>query len=93
MEDETPKPLVNVPVLVTATVEDQIVLAWPNAVLQKKWCDAGSSLDMLWVGDVNHQQVATTVGPSVVAWLTARFAGDAMHPNCSLPAPVSRPAS
>jgi hypothetical protein len=48
---------------------------------------------MLWVGDVNHQQVATTVGPSVVAWLTARFAGETMHPNCSLPAPVSRPAS
>lgn len=92
MEAETPKPLLEIPVLVTATVEDQIVLAWPNAVLQKKWCDAGSSLDMLWVGDVNHQQVATTVGPSVVAWLTARFAGEAMHPNCSLPAPVSPPA-
>ena len=91
MEDETPKPLLNVPVLVTATVEDQIVLAWPNAVLQKKWCDAGSSLDMLWVGDVNHQQVATTVGPSVVSWLSQRFAGAAMHPNCALPAPVSAP--
>jgi len=91
MTDETPKPLLDVPVLVTATVDDAIVLAWPNAVLQKKWCDAGSSLDMLWVGDVNHQQVATTVGPSVVSWLSQRFAGEPMQPNCSLPAPVSPP--
>lgn len=91
MEAETPKPLLNIPVLVAATVDDAIVLSWPNAVLQKKWCAAGSSLDMMWVGDVNHQQVATTVGPGVVSWLTQRFAGEAMHPNCSLPAPVAPP--
>jgi hypothetical protein len=93
MEAETPKPLTTVPVLVSATVDDKVVLAWPNAVLQKKWCDAGSSLDMMWVGDVNHQQVATTVGPSVVLWLSQRFAGAVMHPNCALPAPVSAPTN
>lgn len=93
MEAETPKPLTSIPVLVAQTVEDQVVLAWPNAVLQKKWCDAGSALDMLWVGDVNHQQVATAVGPSVVSWLAERFQGKPMHPNCSMPAPVSAPAN
>lgn len=91
MQAQTPQPLQGVPVLVVQSLSDQVVLAWPNARLQQTWCDAGSELDMMWVGDVSHQQTATNAGPSVVAWLDQRFAGEPIQRTCTIPAPIQVP--
>ena len=91
MNNQTPRPLLGVPVLVVQSLADQIVLAWPNAVLQEKWCAAGSELDMMWLGKISHQDTAVTAGPSVVSWLEQRINGIPMIRNCETPAPVSVP--
>jgi pimeloyl-ACP methyl ester carboxylesterase len=89
---QTPPPLpADMPTLIAQSTADQVVLAWPNAVTQQKWCSAGSDLTMLWLGVVNHQQTANTAGPSVVSWLEERFAGKPTQPNCAIPPPVDRP--
>lgn len=91
-DSETPPPLpADMPALIAQSTADQVVLAWPNAVTQEKWCAAGSDLTMLWLGVVNHQQTAMTAGPAVVSWLEERFAGRPTQPNCAIPPPVARP--
>jgi len=92
LDAQTPKPILDVPVLVVQSLADEVVLPWPNAVLQEKWCKAGSDLEMMWLGKISHGETAITAGPSVVDWIEQRFSGDASTPNCSLPLPLTIPA-
>jgi alpha-beta hydrolase superfamily lysophospholipase len=92
LEAQTPKPLTDVPVLIVQSLADEVVLPWPNAVLQGKWCKAGSDLQMMWLGKISHGETAITSGPSVVNWIEQRFSGDASTPNCSLPLPLTIPS-
>ena len=67
------------------------VLPGPNALLQQRWCAAGSALTVLWMGGVSHQAAAVTAGPDAVAWMADRFAGVRAGRTCDTPIPV--PAS
>ncbi|MSW65703.1 MAG: hypothetical protein F2820_00335 [Actinobacteria bacterium] len=90
---QTPSPLpASMPVFVGQSTADQVVLAWPNAVLQNQWCAAGSTISTLWVGEVSHQLTAETIGPDVVRWINDRFAGRPALRTCNLAPPVSAPA-
>jgi len=90
---QTPSPLpASMPVFVGQSTADQVVLAWPNAVLQNQWCAAGSTISTLWVGEVSHQLTAETIGPDVVRWINDRFAGRPALRTCDLAPPVSAPA-
>ena len=90
---QTPSPLpASMPVFVGQSTADQVVLAWPNAVLQNQWCKAGSTISTLWVGEVSHQLTAETIGPDVVRWINDRFAGRPAVRTCDLAPPVSPPA-
>ena len=89
---QTPSPLpASMPVFVGQSTADQVVLAWPNAVLQNQWCKAGSTLSTLWVGEASHQKTAETIGPDVVRWINDRFAGRPALRTCDLAPPVSVP--
>ena len=91
--EQTPPPLpASMPVFIGQSTADTVVLPWPNAVLQEKWCKAGSMIEMLWIGDVSHQDTATTIGPAVVDWIADRFAGRAPTRTCDVAPPVSPPA-
>lgn len=88
--EQTPPPLpASMPVLLAQGTADDVVLAWPNALLQEQWCAAGSSLDALWMGGVNHMKAAITAGPQVVTWIADRFAGRPAPRACDVPPPVS----
>ena len=90
---QTPSPLpASMPVFVGQSTADQVVLAWPNAVLQNQWCKAGSTISTLWVGEVSHQLTAETIGPDVVRWINDRFSGRPALRTCDLAPPVSPPA-
>ena len=92
-EDQTPAPLpADMPVMIAQSTADQVVLAWPNGVLQESWCAAGSRLSMLWLGQVSHQDTAMVAGPQVVAWIADRFAGRPAGRTCDVPPPVRAPA-
>ena len=89
VEAQTPAPLPpDLPVLIGQSTADTVVLAWPQAALQESWCGAGSNLTMDWLGGVNHQQTAVTMGPQAVAWMEQRFGGVPAVPNCAATPPV-----
>ncbi|MCX6424537.1 MAG: hypothetical protein NTV96_08345 [Actinobacteria bacterium] len=91
--EQTPPPLpASMPVFIGQSTADAVVLPWPNAVLQEKWCKAGSMIEMLWIGDVSHQDTATTIGPAVVDWIADRFAIRPPKRTCDVAPPVSPPA-
>lgn len=95
VDQQTPPPLpADMPVMVSQGLADQVVLPWPNAILQEKWCAAGSTLSMEWMGDVDHMKAAIVSGPQVVAWIADRFAGRPAPRTCDVPPPVPpRPPS
>lgn len=89
-EEQTPPPLpASMPAFIGQSTTDTVVLAWPNAALQESWCAAGSTLSMLWIGDVAHQQTASVIGPQVVGWIAERFAGLRAQRTCEVPPPVT----
>ena len=88
-DDQTPAPLPSdLPVFIAQGTADEVVLAWPNAVVQEEWCAAGSAIDMLWMGGVTHMAAATTAGPEAVRWMADRFAGRPAPRTCDVPPPV-----
>jgi alpha-beta hydrolase superfamily lysophospholipase len=92
-EQSVPPMPPEIPVFIGQSTADTVVLPWPNAVLQNRWCAAGSTLETVWIGDVAHQNTAMVIGPQVVRWIEARFAGISATTTCDEPAPVAIPAS
>lgn len=91
---QTPDPLpASMPVLVGQSTADEVVLAWPNALLQELWCAAGSTISTIWVGEVSHQLTAETIGPEAVRWIADRFAGRPALRTCQMAPPVSAAAN
>ncbi|MDP2013102.1 MAG: lipase family protein [Actinomycetota bacterium] len=87
---QTPAPLpASMPVFVGQSTADQVVLAWPNALLQERWCTAGSSISTLWIGEVSHQLTAETIGPEVVRWIADRFVNRTAVRTCQMAPPIS----
>ncbi|MHB8795915.1 MAG: lipase family protein [Candidatus Nanopelagicales bacterium] len=89
-EAQTPPPMpADMPVFLAQGTADEIVLAWPNAILEKDWCAAGSTLTTLWLGDIGHLAAAKTAGPAAVQWIADRFAGRPAASSCGAPTPVA----
>jgi len=94
LQDQTPPPLpAAMPMFMAQGTADEVVLPWPNAMVQQEWCAAGSNLSVLWMGGVNHQDAANVSGPAAVQWLADRFADVPATPNCDFatPVPAKRP--
>lgn len=88
--DQTPTPFpADMPLMLVQGTADQIVLAGPNADLQEAWCAAGSTINGLWFGGVDHRNVAGISGPSVAGWIADRFAGRSAPTTCDIPPPRS----
>ena len=77
------------PVFVAQGTADEVVLAWPNALLQEEWCAAGSSLSMLWMGNVGHVPAAINAGPQAITWIADRFADRPVARSCDVPPAVA----
>lgn len=88
-DSQTPEAIIDRPILIGQSTADTVVLPWPNAALQEKWCSAGSDLTMMWLGKVSHQDTAMVMGPSAVSWIDQRFAGEPTDPTCDIPPPVT----
>lgn len=89
LDDQTPAPLPpTMPVFIAQGTADEVVLPWPNAIVQEQWCAAGSDISMLWLGGVNHQDAAKVGGPAAVEWIARRFADLPAGRTCDVPPPV-----
>lgn len=87
--DQTPSPMPPaMPVLIAQGTADEVVLPWPNAIVQEEWCRAGSTISVLWMGGIGHMAAATTAGPQVVPWIADRFADRPAARTCDTPPPV-----
>jgi len=90
IHDQTPDPLpADMPVFIAQGTTDEVVLPWPNAIIQEAWCTAGSTISVLWMGGIGHMAAATTSGPSAVAWIADRFAGRPAPRTCDVPPAVA----
>lgn len=90
VEQETPAPLpATMPMLLTQSTADTVVLAWPNAKLQEQWCAAGSDLSTTWMGAVSHNDTGLASGPDVVTWATGRFDGLPTQRTCEIAPPIA----
>ena len=88
--EQTPRPLPpDIPVLLAQGTADQVVLPWPNALLQERWCAAGSTISSLWMGNIDHMKAPFVAGPQAVTWIGQRFAGDPAPRTCDVPPPVA----
>ena len=88
--DQTPPPMpAAMPVFVAQGTADEVVLPWPNALLQQEWCEAGSSLAVEWLGGVNHMKAAIVAGPEAITWIADRFANRPAPRTCDVPPPVA----
>jgi hypothetical protein len=76
------------PLLVVETLTDQVVLPNTTALYIKRACAAKSDLTSLWLTDVGHIQLSSTVSPAVIAWLGDRFAGRPTTPTCAESSPI-----
>ena len=87
--EQTPPPMpADMPVFIAQGTADDVVLPWPQAMLQEQWCQAGSTLTMEWLGGVNHVEAAIVAGPAALVWLADRCAGRPAPRTCDVPPPV-----
>ena len=87
--EQTPPPLpADQPVFIVQGTGDTLVLPNTQAVLNKKWCAAGSDLAMLWLDGASHLSAQSLSGTAVTQWIEARFQGRPATSTCGLTPPV-----
>ena len=87
---ETPPPLpAGVPVLVAQGTADPVVIPSTTALLEQRWCAAGSDLTMDWLGGIGHNKAGEVAGPAAATFLAAAFAGRTAPGTCDVPPPVA----
>lgn len=79
----------NQPLLVAESLTDQVVLPNTTALYIQKSCTGGSDLTSLWLTDVGHIQLSSTIAPEVIGWISDRFAGLPNVSNCNRPSPIT----
>ena len=90
LQAQTPPVMpVDMPVFIAQGTSDEVVLPWPNAMIQEQWCQAGSTVEFLWMGGVNHMDAAHVSGPAAVVWIADRFAGRQATSTCAVPPPIA----
>ena len=90
LTDETPPPLpAGLPVLVAQGTADPVVIPSTTALLQQRWCAAGSDLTMDWLGGIGHNKAGEVAGPAAATFLAAAFAGRTAPGTCDVPPPVA----
>ncbi len=85
----------SVPVLVTESINDGVVVPDSIGAMQKEWCAAGSMLQVDWLGPLRgsadklsaltHAYEGAVGGSLATPWLSQRFAGAAPVSNCDTP--------
>lgn len=77
------------PLLVAESLTDQVVLPNTTALYIQRACQAGSDLSSLWLTDVGHIQLSSTIAPQVIGWISDRFAGQPNASTCNQPLPIA----
>lgn len=88
-EEQTPPPMrASMPTFIVQGTGDTLVLPNTQAVLNERWCQAGSKLSMLWLDGASHLSAQSLSGTAVSQWIQARFEGRPATSTCGLTPPV-----
>jgi pimeloyl-ACP methyl ester carboxylesterase len=93
-EAQTPKPLPpSVPVLIVQSINDGVVLPNTIGLMQNTWCEAGSRLQVDWLGalrgsptepnSMTHIYEGAVGGTLATPWFMQRFEGAPAPTNCN----------
>lgn len=98
LQDQVPPPLPpSMPMFSAGSVFDGLVLAEVQAATVKQWCEAGSTLQMEWLGALasgpdaglqDHVETVEVSWPMATTWMAERFANKPPTKNCETPAPI-----
>lgn len=80
---------INVPLYIVQSLADIVVLPNTTALFAQNACNANKNLTVNWIGDVPHQQTATTGGIEVMNWLQNQFDGSKSPNTCNQPLPIA----
>jgi pimeloyl-ACP methyl ester carboxylesterase len=87
---ETPPVLPpDLPLFLAQGTTDPVVLPNTTALLDERFCAAGSMVTMSWMGGVGHMKAGEVAGPDAVSFLWARFAGQPATSTCGAPPAVA----
>ena len=86
---ETPPALPpDLPLFLAQGTADPVVLPNTTALLRERFCEAGSTVMMSWMGGIGHMKAGEVAGPDAVDFLWARFAGSPATSTCGAPPAV-----
>lgn len=98
-EQSAPPPPPDMPVLTLESVNDGVVIPPAIVDMSDKWCAAGSTLDVQWMGPLRgvpetlnlqtHMYEGSIGGALATAWFEQRFAGLPAASNCGITAPLA----
>lgn len=98
--EQTAKPLpADMPALVTQSVNDGVVEPQSIAAMEQQWCDAGSTIDVRWLGPLrgdpltpnvmSHMYEGSVGGALATTWFEERFAGKPAARSCGQTPPLA----
>ncbi len=85
---QTPAPITDLPVLIIQGTADQVVIPNTTALLEQKWCAAGSNLTSVWLGGQGHNHMGEMGGTVAGSWFQRLLAGEKLTNTCSQPPTV-----
>lgn len=100
-EQTAPPTPAQTPVLVTESVNDGVIAPSAIAAMEQQWCQAGSTLEVVWLGPLRGQATKADVqthmyegsvgGALATSWFVDRFRGEPATTTCGQPAPLAPP--
>ncbi len=96
---QIPPPLpASMPVFINQSIDDGIVLPNTIALLEQKWCKAGSALTVMWLGPLatgkagpmkTHMLEGIVGGPAATNWIADRFLNKPAPTTCGQTVPLA----
>ncbi len=99
LKAQTVPPLpASMPAFINQSIDDGIVLGNTTALLEQKWCKAGSALTVMWLGPLatgangslqTHMLEAIVGGPAATNWIADRFLNKPAPTTCGQTVPLA----
>ena len=76
------------PLLVAESLSDKIISPNITALYIQNACKANSNLQTIWVNNVTHMKLPSTIAPQAIDWIADRFAGRPNVSSCAQQLPI-----
>ena len=77
------------PLLVAESLSDKIISPNVTALYIQNACKGNSNIQTIWVNNVTHMKLPSTIAPQTIDWIADRFAGRPNTSSCSQQLPIA----